>query len=477
MMPLPYKTFLWSPLLLILFVFGCSSNLPQNPDELDFPELSFNPRPVETVNLENGIRLFLLEDNELPLVQMTALVGSGSILTPKEKVGFEDLFGATWRSGGAGVRSAHELDEFLDYLAINMSASMGPYSSQVDMSLRSQDLAEGVSVLADMLIQPNFTKERLELARIKSQEKVRRQNDNPSSISSRLLMEALYPDNYLGYSATQDSLASISREDLVDFHQKYFAPNNVWLAVSGDFDKNQLLQELQRGFGSWKAKDIPEQTIPDLSTTDSGKIKAVNKDLTQTTIVVGDLGVTKDHPDQYAVPVMNYILGGGGFNSRMMREIRSNRGLAYSAYSYFQIGRRLPGPFVAGTETKNESVVEVLSLIRQIMKELQDRPVGGEELQLAKDSLINSFVFGFENSHSVVTRQMTLTFFEYPEDYLENYRANISKVTLEDVQRVARNFIDLSRQKIVLVGNLTGLSEKIESFGLPVETVSLENGE
>jgi zinc protease len=456
---------------------GCTSNLPQTPDDLDFPDLGFSPRPVETLDLENGIRLFLLEDKELPLVQVTALIGAGSISTSKEKVGFEDLFGATWRSGGAGSRSANELDEFLDYLAINMSTSMGPYSSQIDMSLRSQDLAEGVSVLADMLIRPKFTKERLELARLNSQERVRRQNDNPSSISSRLLMESLYPDNYLGYSPTQETLASISREDLVVFHQKYFAPNNVWLAVSGDFDRSQLLQELQKELGSWDVQDIPKQTIPELFKADSGKIMVVDKDLTQTTIVVGDLGVTKDHPDQYAVRVMNYILGGGGFNSRMMREIRSNRGLAYSAYSYFQVGRRLPGPFVAGTETKNESVFEVLGLIRQIMKEMQDRPVKEEELQLAKDSLINSFVFGFENPHSVVTRQMTLTFFDYPEDYLENYRANISKVTLGDIQRVARNFIGLSRQKIVLVGNLTGVSEKLGSFGLPVENVSLKNDE
>ena len=458
----------------MVMLAGCVAPLPNHPEQLHYPALEFQLPEVETLVLDNGIRLYLKEDRELPLVQITALIGAGGITTPKEKTGFADLFGSTWRTGGAGDRSPEELDEFLDQLAANLGASMGAYTSQLDLSLRTQDLAQGVAVLADMLRRPRFAPERLELTRLQAQEQVRRQNDSPGAIARRLLMAALYPDSYLGYSPTHDTLAEISQQDLVEFQQTYFAPNELWLAVSGDFDRDRLMQLLKQNFGDWEQREVPAQIMPVVVRPESGLVQVVTKELPQTTVVIGDLGLTKDNPDQYAVRVFNYILGGGGFNSRMMREIRSNRGLAYSAYSYFQVGRRLPGPFVAGTETKNASVVPALTLMREIMTELRDNPVSEDELQLAKESQINSFVFGFENTHSVVNQQMTLTFFGYPADYLAGYRDRIAAVTADDVQRVAREFVDLSRQQLVLVGDPEEFRAELEQIGLPVIDVDLD---
>ena len=458
----------------LLLMAGCVSPLPNQPEQLQYPVLEFQLPVVETLVLDNGIRLFLKEDQELPLVQVSALIGAGAITTPQEKSGFAGLFGNTWRTGGAGDRSAEELDELLDHLAANLGASMGPYTSQLDLSIRSQDLEQGLSVLADMLRRPGFAADRLELARLQAQESVRRQNDNPGAISRRLLLAALYPDSYLGYAPTHETLAHITQQDLFDFQQTYFAPNELWLAVSGDFDRDSLMQFLEQNFGDWRPRQVPDQVMPTVTRPESGLIQVVAKDLPQTSVVIGDLGLTKDHPDQYAVRVFNYILGGGGFNSRMMREIRSNRGLAYSAYSYFQVGRRLPGPFVAGTETKNASVVSAVTLTREIMSELIAKPVSADELQLAKESQINSFVFGFENTHSVVKRQMTLTFFDYPEDYLSRYRDHIAAVTAADVQRVAREFVDLSRQQMVLVGDPAEFRADLEQLGLPIVDVDLD---
>jgi len=458
----------------LVLLAGCVPPLPNQPDQLQYPALEFQLPEVETLVLDNGIHLYLKEDRELPLVQITTLVGAGDITTPKDKTGFADLFGSTWRTGGAGERSPEELDEFLDHLAANLGASMGPYTSQLDLSLRSQDLEQGLAVLADMLRRPKFASERLELERLQAQEQVRRQNDSPGAISRRLLLAALYPDCSLGYTPTHDTLANITRQDLIDFQQTYFAPNKLWIAVSGDFDRDKLMQLLQQNFGDWKQREVPEQIMPTVARPKSGLIQIVTKELPQTTVVIGDLGLTKDDPDQYAVRVFNYILGGGGFNSRMMREIRSNRGLAYSAYSYFQVGRRLPGPFVAGTETKNATVVPAIVLTRSIMSDLRDNPVSKDELQLAKESQINSFIFGFENTHSVVNRQMTLTFFGYPEDYLASYRDRIAAVTAADVQRVAREFVDLSSQQIILVGDPEEFRAELEQIGLPVIDVDLD---
>jgi zinc protease len=452
---------------------GCSAPLPTSYEQLEYPELTFQLPEVETLVLDNGIRLYLKSDNELPLVQVTAMIGSGAISSPEDKTGFAGLFGSVWRSGGAGDKSPEALDEYLDLMAADMSASMGTYSAQLDLSLRSENLQEGINVLGDLLLRPGFDSERLELARLQAKEHLRRQNDSPGSISRRLLMAALYPDHYLGRSPTEASLMSITRQDLVDFQKTYFAPNNLWIAVSGDFEREHLLSILKQNFADWSQRDVPEQELPPVKGPDTGLIQVAAKDLPQTTIVIGDLGLSKEHPDQYAVRVLNYILGGGGFNSRMMREIRSNRGLAYSAYSYFQVGRRLPGPFVAGTETKNVSVLPAISLTREIMNDLRDNPVTDEELQLAKESQINSFVFGFENTHSVVSQQMSLAFFEYPENYLADYRDHIAAVSVADVQRAAQEFINLSRQQIVLVGNPEEFGDELKQFGLPVVEVDL----
>ena len=459
---------------ILVILSGCAAPLPSSPDQLHYPELAFQLPEVETLVLANGIQLYLKQDKELPLVQVTAMVGSGAMTTPAEKVGFDDLFGGSWRSGGAGDRTPEELDAYLDYLAADLGASMGAYTAQLDLSLRSENLKQGVAVLGDLLLRPRFDAQRLELERLQALESLRRQNDNPGAISRRLLLAALYPNHYLGYSPTQASLAAVTRQDLVDFHQAYIAPNNLWIAVSGDFDRDNLLQVLNDNFGAWARRTVPEQQVPALTRPESGSIQVAAKDLPQTTIVIGDLGLTKDHPEQYVVRVLNYILGGGGFNSRMMREIRSNRGLAYSAYSYFQVGRRLPGPFVAGTETKNASVSPAISLTREIMQDLRNNLVTDDELQLAKESQINSFVFGFEDTHSVVSQKMTLDFFGYPEDYLARYRDRIAAVTAADVQRAAREFINLSRQQMVLVGNPEAFRKQLAEFGLPVVDVDLD---
>ncbi len=458
----------------LMILSGCVASLPEHPAQLDYPELTFHLPEVETLVLANGIHLYLKEDKELPLVQMTAMIGSGGMTTPAEKIGFADLFGGTWRAGGAGERSPEDLDAYLDYLAADLSAAMGPYTAQLDLSLRSEDLEQGVAVLGDLLLRPLFAEERLTLERLQAQEQLRRQNDNPGVISRRLLMAALYPNHYLGYSPTPETLAAVTRQDLIDFQQRYFAPNNLWIAVSGDFDRENLLRILNDNFGAWPERQVPQQQPPVVMRPESGSIQLAVKDLPQTTIVIGDLGLTKNHPDQYAVRVLNYILGGGGFNSRMMREIRSNRGLAYSAYSYFQVGRRLPGPFVAGTETKNISVFPAISLMREIMTDLRNNPVSNDELQLAKESQINSFVFGFENTHAVVSQQMTLDFFEYPKDYLARYREHIAAVTATDVQRAAREFINLFRQQIVLVGDPQAFGTELVELGLPIVEVELD---
>lgn len=462
-------------LVFVLFLSACTpTHRELRPDQLEFDPLVFHVPQVDRIELPNGIRLYLKEDPELPLVQVTAMVGAGSIGEPAEKTGLGSLFAAALRTGGAGGYSPDELDRILERQAANLSAATGTYATTIDLSVQASDLPLGLAVISDLLRRPGFAPERMELARKQIIEGIRRQNDLPSSIASRALSRAIYGDHPLGRTPTVESVSAITRDDLVEFHQSYFHPNNTWFAVSGDFDRETLLSLLTRHFGEWPRAGFNPQFIPPVQESPAPKVLAGVKDVPQTTILIGELGIDKSDPDLHAVRVMNYILGGGGFNSRLMREIRSNRGLAYSVYSYYQVGRRLPGPFIAGGETKSSSTMDVVETMRRIMAEMREEPVTDAELELARESLINSFVFAFTDTHDVVTQIMRLDFYEYPEGYLESFRDRVAAVSKEDVLRVAREHLNPDRQKIVLVGDRSAFDEYLEALGIPVEAVSVE---
>jgi zinc protease len=447
--------------------------LPQRPEQLSYPPLTFAIPEVERIELANGMRVYLREDSELPLVQVTAMAGSGALAAPRELTGFDDLFAATLRTGGTRTTQADRMEARLDLLAANLSCDMGPYSTQLGLSVRRDDFVEGLAIVADLLRHPAFAADKLELARSRAFETVRRRNDDPDGIAERVLMAAIYPDHPLGDAPTETSLAAISREQLVTYHGRYFAPDNLWLAVSGDVRREELLPLLERLFGDWPRAGVAEIALPPLTPAPAGRLLVVTKDVPQSTIMLGDLGLTKDHPDQYAGRVMNFIFGGGGFNSRLMREIRSDRGLAYSVWSHFQVGRRFPGPVMAGTETKNVSVVEALTLMRSIMTGLREQPVSAEELRTARESLVNSFIFSFTDPHAVVVQRMQFDFFDYPADYLARYQERIAAVSAEDVQRVARDYLRPDRQQIVVVGAPDEATASLELVGLPVRRLTV----
>lgn len=465
-------------LALVLILSACaprSSMTSVRPETLKFPELTFEFPKVERTTLANGIEVYLKTDHDLPLVEVTTMIGGGSIFDPSDKTGLSDLFVEALQSGGAGANSPRQLEELLDNMAANLSVSSSSYAYSLDMSMRRQDLLSGFNILSDVLRKPLFDQQRIEIARQGLIEGVRRRNDDPGSIAGRTLAQTIYRDHPFGRVAKNQTLTNIDRADLIALHRTYFQPNNLSIAVSGDITLNELTTLLEQFFGVWQAQELPDMKPPALpEMPQKGGISIADKDIPQTTIVIGQPGIEKNNPDAMALKVANYILGGGGFNSRMMREIRSNRGLAYSVYSYFQIGRQLPELFIAKCETKCDSTLEVVSLMRSQMQELIDMPVSDAELQTAKESLINSFVFAFDNSHSIVTRQQRLDFYDYPADYMQSYRQKIADVTTADVQAVAKKYLHPDQLQIVLVGRRNEFEQDPASaLGMPVEEVDL----
>lgn len=458
-------------LLLLPLLAACQPTLPARPDQVASPPLQFQVPQVEQLTLANGMRLYLKEDHELPLVEVTVMVDGGAIGDPPEKTGQSELFGVLLRTGGVGGRTPEQVDAALERMAADFSVATDTYATSLSLSLLKDNLDEGLALLADTLRRPRFDAQRLVLARQQKIEAIRRQNDRPAAIASRLMMQAIYGDHPLGRTPTEATVKTVTVADLSAFHRDRFHPGSTWIAVSGDFDRAALLSLLERLFGDWPQVAVAPQPLPPVLAETAPQLQIVERDLPQSVVLIGQLGVDKSAPDLQAVRLMNYILGGGGFNSRLMREIRSDRGLAYSVYSYYQVGRRLPGPFLAQSETKCGSTLEVVRLMREQIERMRTVPVDEAELHQAKESLINSFVFAFSDSHEVVTQELRLDFYGYPPGYLENLRAQIAAVTVADVQRAAQQHLDPARLRVVLVGASQNFDGSLTECGLPVQEV------
>lgn len=470
------KAFL-SIVLTALLLTGCSSGLPlhqSRPDDLTYQPLNFEFPVVDQQETAHGLKLYMRKNNELPLVDMTIMVEGGSIYDPAGKTGLSSVFAELLKTGGSLTLSPQDLETELESRAITLTVSSSEYCFEIHLSVHRDDFERGLEIVADLLQRPRFDAARLELARTQMLEDIHRKNDDPGTVARRLLAQAVNHDHPFGAFPTEAEIKSFTRDDFIRLHQRFFTPENVWIAVSGDINTALLPALFSQKFSKWLAVPAFVREFPSLPADPSGQILLVDKDIPQTTILMGHKGISKDNPDAMALRVANYILGGGGFNSRLMREVRSNRGLAYSVYSYFQVGRHLPGMFIAGCETKSQSTVEVVSLMRQLMRQMMLEPVSDVELELAKKSLINSFVFAFDNNHSIVSRRMRLDYYAYPETYMATYRQEIAAVTVADIQRVAKQYLHPDQLQIVLVGDSRQFVTQLEEIGLPVTKINLD---
>jgi zinc protease len=444
-----------------------------DPRTLGFPPLKFEIPKSERVQLKNGMVVYLLQDHELPIVNLTAYLNAGSIYEPADKVGLASLTGAALRSGGTLETAPDKLDRELEFMASSIESSINADHASVSLATLTKNLDRTLALFAQVMTKPAFEPSRVELARMHAIEGIRRQNDDPKAIASRELNRAIYPGHPLGRVPTLASVRAVTRDDMVAFHKHYFYPVNTTLAVSGDFDREKLLISLEQLFGGWPNHAPAFPAVPEPKDDASPAVLHVQKDVNQSVIRMGHLGIDKNNPDLYAIKVMDFILG-GGFTSRLTQEIRSNQGLAYNVDSYFETGRRFRAPFIAETETKSETTVRTTTLLRSIIAGMTLAEVSETELKLAKDSIINSFIFGFARSDAVVNQQARLEFYGYPTGYLENYRDNIARVTRKDVLRVARKYLQIDAMKLVVVGDEKKFDKPLSEFG-SVREITLDN--
>ena len=461
------KRLIISILFMIAFVAtSCAAESGRaNPRTMTFPPLHFDIPKAERVVLDCGMPVYLLRDPELPIINITAMVRTGSVYEPAALSGLAALTGSVMRSGGAGGLPPEKMNDELEYMASAVESSIGTDMGTVSMTCLTKNFSPTLKIFSDVLLHPDFSAQRVEIARKQLIEGLRRQNDDPKEIADREIIKAIYAGHPLGVVPTLESARAITRQEMIDFHHRFFRADNTILAVSGHFDRPALLRQLNKIFGqATAASRLALPVIPQPAQTYKAEVLYGKKDVNQSVVRMGHLGITKDSPDIYAIRVMDYILG-GSFTSRLTIEIRTNQGLAYNVDSRFDIGRRFTGTFIAGTETKAESTGKAITLMQSIIAGMTKKPVTDLELNAAKDYIINSFMFGFTSPASIVTQRARLEFYGYPPDYLENYRDNISRVTKADVLAAARRHLKPEAFKLVVVGDAAKFDEPLTSFG------------
>jgi len=437
-----------------------------DPRTMTFPELSFQIPKAERVVLECGMPVYLLRDTELPIINMTAMVRVGSVYEPGAKSGLASMAGNVMRSGGAGGMTPEKIDDELEFMASSVESVIGSDMGMVSLISLNKNFSRTLQIFSDVLLRPDFMVKRIEIARKQAIEGLRRRNDDPKEIAGREIGKAIYAGHPLGDEVTFASVNSITRQDIMDFHHRFYRLDNMILAVSGDFDRAALLGELNAVFGpSVKSAALVLPEVPQPAQLFKGEIIYGKKDVNQSVIRMGHLGLSKDSPDIYAVRILDYILG-GSFTSRLTMEIRTNQGLAYSVGSHFDIGRRFTGSFIAETETKAESTVRVISLMKKIITGISKEPVSDQELSAAREYLINSFMFGFTSPAAIVTQRARLEYYGYPDGYLEQYRDNIAKVTKKDVLNAARKYLRPEAFKLVVIGDAAKFDQPLSIPGV-----------
>jgi predicted Zn-dependent peptidase len=445
----------------------------KHPRLLKFPELEFQLPKTERVELRNGMVLHILENHELPVVSISAMVRIGSASEPEEMAGLGGLTGSVWRSGGTTALSPDELDERLEFIAASIETGIERRSGSISMSILKKDLDEGLELFADLIKNPAFDEKRFEVAKKRMLEGIKRENDSPSEIARREFTRLLLPNHPFGHIPTAETVSRIERSDCENFYKDHVGPENFIIGISGDFDSKIIMARFAELFEDFKPakKKLPE--VPPVPDEIKPGVYLVDKELQQTVFRSGHLGISRKNPDYYSARVMNFILGGGGFTSRLMQEIRSTRGLAYSVWSYLFGGDSDRGVFLTGGETKAASSYEFISATRDIIRRMIEKGVTDKELTLAKESIVNRFIFGFDRDSKIVSKYLWIEYNDLPRDYLDNFRDNIRKVTRSDAKKAARKYLHPDEMIILAVGDKSAIGEDLAKVG-PVTTITLK---
>ncbi len=425
----------------------------------------FHPQQPKRIELSNGMVIFLQEDHELPLIDASARIRGGSVNEPADKVGLIDIYSEVWRTGGTKSQTGDQLDDFLEVRAAKVETGGSSDSTSISFSCLKPDLDDVFKVFVDVLQNPEFRDDKIDIAKKGEDDGISRRNDDVSEIAHReAVMLAYGKDNPYARIPEYATVAAITRQDLIDWHKKYVQPNNIILGISGDFDSAAMEARLRSAFESWpRGPQLPKNDIQ-FSPPTPGYYLIPKSDVNQSSIRMLGLGILRDNPDYYAISVFNQAFG-GGFSSRLFNDIRTKRGLAYDAGGGIGANFGHPGIIEIEVGTKSQTTIEAVQAADDDISNLATHPITEEEIQLAKDAILNAFIFRLDSPDKILAERMTYEYYGYPPDWLDKYQAEIKKVTAADVNRVAQKYLHKNDLAVLVVGNTKEFDKPLSSLG------------
>jgi len=441
--------------------------------QIPIPQLpAFKPQQPKRIQLSNGMVIFLQEDHELPLVDGTARIRGGSVSEPASKVGLVDMYGDVWRTGGTKTQTGDQLDDFLEVRAAKVETGGGPDSTSIGFNCLKGDLDDVFKVFVDLLRNPEFRADKLDLAQKAAEDSISRRNDEADAIAHREAIKLAYgPNNPYARIAEYATIQAVTRQDLIDWHAKYVHPNNIILGITGDFDSAAMEARLRAAFDSWpKGPALPKPDVK-FDPAKPGYYLIPKEDVNQSNIRMVTLGTTRANPDYYAISVFNEAFG-GGFSSRLFNDIRTKRGLAYGVGGGIGTNFGHPGVLQISIGTKSQTTIESIQAADENISALSTNPITDDEVQKAKDAILNAFIFRLDSPDKILAERMTYEFYDYPADWLDKYQVEIKKVTAADVNRVAAKYLHKDQLAVLVVGNTKEFDKPLSSLG-PVKKIDI----
>src|SRR5579864_6808375 len=431
------------------------------------------PEPVE-VTLSNGMKVFLLEDHELPLVSGSALIRTGNLFDPSTKRGLAGLTGEVLRSGGTKAKTGDQLDEELENVAAQVESQIGETSGTLSFSCLKENTDQVLGIFRDLLTSPEFRQDKVDLAKTQSISEISRRNDDAGGVAEREFTNIVYGRaNPYGWQVEYSDVNNIQRDDMLNFYRRYYFPSNIMLEIYGDFSTAQMKDKLEQLFGSWTYTQPPVPPFPKVQETPAaGMFLAAKDDVTQTFFHVGHLGGELRDKDYPALEVAAEILG-GGFSSRLFRNVRTAHGWAYNIGAGWGAQYDHPGIFQISVSTQSIHTVDTLKAVREELEKIRTSEVTDAELQTAKDKVLNSFVFRFDEPSKTLNRLLVYQYYGYPKDFIFQYQKAIAAVTKADILRVAQKYFRPQDLTYVAVGNPADFGTPLTALGMNVQPIDL----
>jgi zinc protease len=403
--------------------------------------------------MDNGLIVLHTERNNLPIVKLSLLIKVSPLDEPPEKAGLANLT-ARMLNEGTKNRTSQQISEEIEFIGGSVGASADDDYTIVSLSVLKKDIEKGFEIFSDILLNPTFPEDELDVKKRLITGLLQQSEEDPGYVAGKAFGEAVFGEHPYGrqVAGTIESIEKINRESLTVFHDEYYRPNNSILSVAGDLTFSDLKGLIKKYLSKWTENDIPERQKYKVNDITTPKIIKIDKDLTQANIIIGHIGIERSDPDYYAVSVMNYIMGGGGFASRLMQKIRDEMGLAYDVHSYF-LASKEKGVFQAGVQTKNESANTAIAEILKQMRKMQKENVSEEEMGDAISYLTGSFPRRLDTMAKLSRLLALIEFYGLGMNYDKDYIAHIKAVKIDDVRRVAKKYLHPDKYVLVIVAD------------------------